>query len=342
MSTNSQFARPDAGAEQNPNYGRITSFSLRGSRLGDKYAQLMAQHGSQYTLDFPRGFAAATISSDAVIDLAQVFGRSAPLVVEIGPGSGEQLIHGAQVHPNWNFLAFEAWAPGVARCVHHAVRSGVENVRIAELDAAQAIPIVFGSELAPDSPRKATRKRQYAAEVWTFFPDPWRKKKHRKRRIISPSFAQIVASILAPGGVWRMATDWANYAWQMRDVIAESPWFDLQYAGENPDPADEGLYQGGFAPRFPDRVITRFEERGIEAGRNTHDIVAVRNELPILDAKVPVDPWIAAEARGVVVAANRGGERAPSSRRGFQKAQQALQSELAVRSQKSDQIDGVD
>ena len=179
MNLNSAAAAENEKPQQNPNYGRITSFSLRGSRLGDKYAQLMTQYGAQYTLDFPRGFAVSTISPDAVIDLAQVFGREAPLIVEIGPGSGEQLVHGAQLHPEWNFLAFEAWAPGVARCVHQAVRNGVENVRIAELDAAQGIPIVFGSELAPDNPEKMERPRCYAAEVWTFFPDPWRKKKHR-------------------------------------------------------------------------------------------------------------------------------------------------------------------
>ncbi|XCB30223.1 hypothetical protein RQN30_01915 [Arcanobacterium hippocoleae] len=99
--------------QQNPHYGRITSFSLRGSRLGDKYAQLMAQRGAEFTLDFPRGFAVSTISPDAVIDLDQVFGRAAPLVVEIGPGSGEQLVHGALTHPDWNFwllrLGLRAW-----------------------------------------------------------------------------------------------------------------------------------------------------------------------------------------------------------------------------------------
>ena len=310
-----------AGDSKNPNYGRITSFSLRGSRLGDKYEKLMEEQGTKYLLDFPRGFAPSTISPTAVIDLDAVFGRSAPIIVEIGPGSGEQLISSAVAHPEWNFLAFEAWRPGVARCVQRALQADVKNVRIAELDAAQGLPIVFGSQLSPRFTDSDLCSAQFATEVWTFFPDPWRKKKHRKRRIVSPKFAQIVASVLNEGGIWRMATDWANYAWQMRDVLMESPWFDLQYAGENVDLADEGLYQGGFAPRFTGRVCTRFEERGIEAQRNIYDLLAVRNSLPIFDAKVPLDPWVAAVERGVDVLANRGGERAPSSRRGFQKAQ---------------------
>ncbi|WP_353066637.1 hypothetical protein [Arcanobacterium hippocoleae] len=168
--------------QDNPHYGRITSFSLRGSRLGDKYEKLMQERGSEFTLQVPAGFAHATIAPGTRIDLQEVFGRNAPIVVEVGPGFGEQLMHGARMHPEWNFLAFEAWAPGVARCVHHAIQADVQNVRIAQLDAAQALPIVFGSPLAPaalqtaaNDPEKAGEP-QFAAEVWTFFPDPWRKK----------------------------------------------------------------------------------------------------------------------------------------------------------------------
>ncbi|TBW22258.1 tRNA (guanine-N7)-methyltransferase [Arcanobacterium bovis] len=306
----------------------------------------MEEHSEKYLLPFEKGVGQATIAAGSHIDLAAVFGREAPIVVEVGPGSGEQLVHAATLHPEWDFLAFEAWAPGVARCVNAVSRAELDNVKIAELDAAQALPIIFGAHLGSES--SATHaaeqvtahvaeqalahaierdgahdvvqnagQRQYASQVWTFFPDPWRKKKHRKRRIVSPSFAHTVAAILQPDGVWRMATDWDNYAWQMRDVIAESPWFRNPYAGQNIDFTDEGIYQGGFAPRFEERVMTRFEERGLEAQRKVHDVVAVRNNLGIDDAEVPEDPWVSAVARGETVLADRGGERPASSRRGL-------------------------
>ncbi|QOQ38696.1 tRNA (guanosine(46)-N7)-methyltransferase TrmB [Trueperella pecoris] len=253
--------------QDNPNYGRIMSFTRRGSRLGDKYEKVMAEFGPKYVIDYPEGAAQTTIAQDAFVDLNAAFGRSAPLVVEIGPGSGEQTMSAALAHPEWNFLALEAWSPGVARCVNAAVREGVSNVRIMEIDAAQALPILF---------RRGDLENPRAHEMWTFFPDPWRKKRHRKRRIVSDEFAQTAALVLEEGGVWRLATDWADYAWQMRDVVADSSHFDNAYAGLNLDEADEGKYTGGFAPRWDGRVMTRFESRGIEAGRTIYDIEAIR------------------------------------------------------------------
>ncbi|SPT75482.1 tRNA (guanine-N(7)-)-methyltransferase [Arcanobacterium haemolyticum] len=167
-------------------------------------------------------------------------------------------------------LALEAWAPGVARCVNAAVREGVENVRIMEADAAQALPILFRTDVENPNPR--------AAQVWTFFPDPWRKARHHKRRIVNETFARTVAGVLAADGVWRMATDWDNYAWQMRDVIERSEWMDNLHIGERPDPNDEGDFVGGFAPRWGGRTMTRFEQRGIDAGRSIHDVCASPNQ----------------------------------------------------------------
>lgn len=259
--------------ERNANYGRIISFTRRGSRLGDKWQNLMTEHGSDYVIDFPQGSAMTTIAEDAFIDLAKEFGRQAPIVVEVGPGSGEQLISYAKAHPDWNFLALEAWAPGVARCVAAAVRESVTNVRLMEVDAAQALPIIFRTDVENPNPR--------ANQVWTFFPDPWRKARHHKRRIVNPRFAAAVADVLEPHGFWRLATDWDNYAWQMRDVVNDSPYFDNEYFGQNADPNDEGEYVGGFAPRWHGRIMTRFESRGIEAGRTIHDICGTRNSAPV-------------------------------------------------------------
>lgn len=257
--------------ERNKNYGRIISFTRRGSRLGDKFEKVMDEHGPRYVIDIPAGDAQTTIADDAFVNLAAEFGREAPLVVEIGPGSGEQLIASALDRPDWNFLAIEAWSPGVARCVNAAVRENVSNVRIMEVDAAQALPILFRND-DPD------RTNPRAREVWTFFPDPWRKARHHKRRIVNGAFARTVAGVLEVGGTWRMATDWDNYAWQMRDVVTKSPYFDNEYDGANPDPADEGEFTGGFAPRWRGRIMTRFESRGIEAGRTIHDVIVERNE----------------------------------------------------------------
>mgnify|MGYP002724199197 CR=1 FL=1 len=253
--------------EQNPNYGRIRSFTRRGSRLGDKYEAVMAEYGSRYVIDYPEGPAQTTIADDAHIDLIAEFGRPGPLVVEIGPGLGEQTIAAALARPEWNFLAIEAWAPGVARCVNAAVREGVRNVRLMEVDAAQALPILF---------REGEGANPRAVELWTFFPDPWRKTRHHKRRLVSDEFAATAALVLQAGGTWRMATDWADYAWQMRDVVQNSPQFRTPFSQKNHDPADQGQYQGGFADRWNGRVMTRFERRGIEAGRKIYDIEAIR------------------------------------------------------------------
>lgn len=372
----------------------IRSFSLRGARLGDKYEPVMAEHGSAYLISFPHGEGISTISPAAHVDFAQEFGREAPLIVEVGPGSGEQLVASALAHPEYNYVGMEAWPAGVARCIKNAVAAGVSNVRLMQLDAAQGLPVLFPADAAAGSAAhgrfraaeaagSAAHGMPHAAEVWTFFPDPWRKRKHRKRRLISPEFAHTVAGVLAGGGRWRLATDWANYAWQMRDVLMESPWFDLvpaacpqqSFAHSSAAPAaapemaegsgqagwcncldvlahepaalsdyrpsssdnrlsgsgaelsyDLGLYRGGFAPRWEERVTTRFEERGIEAGRAVYDILALRNDVPLDAYPIPPDPWIAAAARGERVLADQPGVTPPpSSRSGWLREQQREQ-----------------
>ena len=156
----------------------------------------------------------------------------------------------------------EVWVPGIAKLISKAVDAGVDNIRVIEADAAQALPIMLG-EASVD-------------EVWTFFPDPWRKARHRKRRLVSDAFAREVARLLRDGGAWRLATDWDDYAWQMRDVVEACPFFDNPHAGERRDPQDPQPQRGGFAPRFEGRVVTHFETRGIDAGRHAHDIVGIR------------------------------------------------------------------
>ena len=147
------------------------------------------------------------------------------------------------------------------------------------------------------------------SEVWVFFPDPWRKPRHRKRRLVSTAFADSVARVLRPGGVWRLATDWADYAWQMRDVLEAvsalpagiepdmtEPYFRYDDAGarpelgaetavegslgNGPDPGSPAGVRGGWSERFAGRVMTRFEDKGIRAGRTVRDLCAVRTNMP--------------------------------------------------------------
>ncbi len=270
---------------------RIKSFSRRGGRMVRQYEDLLTERGPEFIIDLPPGNTPTTIATDAVVDLSSEFRREAPLVIEIGPGSGEQLVSYAKAHPECNILALEAWRPGVARCVANAVRGDVTNVRLIEGDCAQILPVVFGlgsagidvpaeiiragAEVDPSLPN-ATNPR--ATMMWTFFPDPWRKARHRKRRLVSETFMGIAAGVLAPEGVWRMATDWDDYAWQMRDEVEASPYFENPHAGQRRDPNDPEPARGGFAPRWDERLMTRFEQRGLEAGRTVHDLTARRLE----------------------------------------------------------------
>lgn len=270
---------------------RIKSFSLRGGRMVRQYEDLLAARGPEFIIDLAPGDAPTTIAPESVVDLSARFGREAPLVIEIGPGSGEQLVSYAAAHPECNVLALEAWHPGIARCVANVVRAGVTNVRLIEGDCAQILPIVFGLRSAgvddteaiaragaevDDSHPNAANPR--ATMMWTFFPDPWRKARHRKRRLVSPPFVAVAAGVLGAGGLWRMATDWDDYAWQMRDEMESSPYFQNIHAGERPDGNDPEGSRGGFAPRWEGRLMTRFEQRGLDAGRAVHDVVARRVE----------------------------------------------------------------
>lgn len=245
-----------------PYLARTKSFTRRSRPLHDSLQRTMERHGRDYVLDVPRAEGWTTVAPDYHPDLPALFGREAPLVVEIGPGVGEQVVAAAGRWPGRNFLAFEVWQPGIAKLVSRAAGAGVSNIRVVEADAAQALPVVLGDASVD--------------EVWTFFPDPWRKARHRKRRLVSPEFACEVARVLVDGGVWRLATDWDDYAWQMRDVVESCPALVNPHEGERPDPLDPEPDRGGFAPRWPGRVTTHFETRGHDAGRRAHDVLGVR------------------------------------------------------------------
>ena len=241
---------------------RTKSFTRRSRELPVNLARTWEAHAGRYVIEPRRGVGYTTVADDFHLDAEELFGRQAPLTLEIGSGTGEQIVAAAAANPDRDYLALEVWVPGIAKLISKAVDAGVDNIRVLEADVAQALPIMLG-EACLD-------------EVWTFFPDPWRKARHRKRRLVSDEFALQIARVLRDGGVWRLATDWDDYAWQMRDVIEGCPLFENPYVGQRPDPEDPEAERGGFAPRYEGRVVTHFETRGIDAGRRVHDIVGVR------------------------------------------------------------------
>ncbi len=253
---------------------RTKSFTRRSRELSPALARAFGKAASKYVVPVRRGVGMTSVHEDFRLDVAELFGRSAPLYVEVGPGRGEQIVASAARHPGINFLAFEVWVPGMARLVAAAAEQGLTNIKVIEADAQQALKTVL-----PEAS---------VAEVWTNFPDPWRKSRHRKRRLVADDFAATVARVLEDGGIWRLATDWEDYAWQMLEVLDRTPEL------ENPDqtipipceherpsltgsevPVDTSKIDG-FAPRYPGRIVTHFEERGHGAGRLVWDLTAVR------------------------------------------------------------------
>lgn len=205
----------------------------------------------RWVLDITRGETSTSVAPGSTLDLTAVFGRAAPLIVEIGPGMGDSLAPMAASRPDQDLLAFEVFEPAIAALLARLATNDIENVRIASVDAVDG----FTHLLPPES----------VHEAWMFFPDPWHKARHHKRRLLSPQFADLVATRLRPGGRWRLATDWPDYAAQMRDVLDRHPAFETEFSGEA-------------APRWSERPVTRFEQRGIQAGRVITDLVYRRRE----------------------------------------------------------------
>jgi tRNA (guanine-N7-)-methyltransferase len=211
----------------------VLSYSRRGSRFTPHQQEAWEAHHRAWVIpeeevDRP-GFR-----------LADRFGREAPLIVEIGSGVGEATGVLAAARPSYDVLALEVWRPGVASSLAEVADAGASNVRFCSVDAVWTLEHL----VAPGS----------LAGLWTFFPDPWPKTRHHKRRLVNARFAALAAQRLAPGAQWRLATDWADYAEQMRQVLDGEP-----------------ALEGGEVPRWDERPVTKFERKGIEAGRTIAD-----------------------------------------------------------------------
>jgi tRNA (guanine-N7-)-methyltransferase len=206
--------------------GRMTSGQSRA--LED----LWPRHGVEY--------------SSSALDLAALFGREAPRTLEIGFGNGEHLADLAASHPERDYFGIEVHRPGVGHLLMLAESRGLSNLRVSEHDAVE----VLSQQLSAES----------LDEVLVLFPDPWHKKRHHKRRLIQPPFVELIASRLKPGGVFRLATDWEEYAHQMLEVLGASASFTNLSAS------------GDWMPRPEERAPTRFEKRGARLGHGVWDL----------------------------------------------------------------------
>lgn len=180
---------------------------------------------------------------------AQVFQREAPCILEIGFGNGENLAVQARENPEHDFIGLEVHRPGVGYLLQAADQDQLNNLRVSSEDA-----LIFMDNTLPEA---------CIDQVQVYFPDPWPKKRHHKRRIIRPQALDKIARILKPGGRLLLATDWDNYAEQMMDVMSAQTEFENQHG------------VGQFAPRS-ERVLTRFEQRAHRLGHKIHDLAFLR------------------------------------------------------------------
>lgn len=223
------------------------SFTRRGGRLTERQQNAWDKASDSYVIDVPGNGPSTSVDPSFVLDVPAVWGRSAPLIVEIGSGRGEALIHAAKEHPDFNFLGLEVYVPGVAQTLVTALHERVTNIRLAVVNAPEALQTML--------PAGSVRELR----IW--FPDPWHKSRHHKRRLITPEFAKLAVQVLEPGGTLRLATDWEDYAEQMLEVV-------------NGEPAL--VSSGTYAPRFQGRPLTRFEVKGMDVDREIRDVSATR------------------------------------------------------------------
>ena len=213
----------------------IRSFVLRQGRVSNAqqrcYNALMPQYGIPY--------------SAHLLDLTQVLGRTAPVTLEIGFGMGETTTAIAQAHPQNDYLAIEVHTPGVGSLLKQIGEMNLTNIRIIQHDAVEVL-----RDMIPDNALDG---------IHIFFPDPWHKARHNKRRLIQTPFVALLAQKLKPGGYIHVATDWQNYAEQVLAVLSAEPLLENTVEG--------------YAPRAAYRPLTKFEQRGLRLGHGVWDLV---------------------------------------------------------------------
>lgn len=231
------MSEPDQGG---PQHRRVRSFVRRAGRITGAQSRALVDLWPRFGVEHP----------GEPLDLDALFGRRAPRVIEIGFGNGEALLALAASQPERDFLGIEVHEPGVGRVLLRTAELGLRNLRVMRSDAVE----VLEQRIAPGS----------IAEILIFFPDPWPKARHHKRRLIQPVFAALAASRLQPGGLLRLATDWQHYAEQMLEVLSACPALRNRSA------------DGKWVPRPDSRPPTRFELRGRRLGHGVWDLAFER------------------------------------------------------------------
>jgi tRNA (guanine-N7-)-methyltransferase len=214
---------------------RITTFYPRRGRVSGRHEDALSRLWPFYGIDIP----------GPLLQPSDLFGRQAPLVLEIGSGMGDATIEMAAADPDRDYLAVEVFPPGLGNLLANVESRSLPNVRVASGDALELLRHM----VSPDS----------LDAVHIFFPDPWPKARHHKRRLIQPGNVALLRSRLCSGGILHCATDWEHYAAQMVDALEEDPQLS-----------------GGVVERPQRRPLTKFEKRGIDAGRPIIDLIYTR------------------------------------------------------------------
>jgi tRNA (guanine-N7-)-methyltransferase len=218
-----------------PRHRPVRSFALRQGRMSPAQQRALDTLLPRFGVPF----------APAPLDFDRVFGRDAPRVLEIGFGMGETTAAIAQARPGEDFLGIEVHGPGVGSLLKRVDELGLANVRVIRHDAVEVVAAMI--------------PRASLAGVHVFFPDPWPKKRHHKRRLLTPAFVRVLALRLSPGGYFHVATDWDEYAHEILATLAAEPLLA--------DTVD------GFAPRPAYRPLTKFEARGLSLGHGVWDVI---------------------------------------------------------------------
>ncbi|MDR9468069.1 tRNA (guanosine(46)-N7)-methyltransferase TrmB [Marinospirillum sp.] len=240
MSTTQQQDKQHDRADDAIHDKRIRSFVLRQGRMTAAQQRGVDDFLPHYGLNL----------EDGRINPAEVFGRQAPMVVEVGFGMGNSLLEQLQALPDHDFIGIEVHLPGVGKLLCEAGDLNLDNLRVYRDDAVEVLNQCFPDE---------------SIDLFQlFFPDPWPKKKHHKRRIVQPPFVEIVRKKLKIGGCFHLATDWAAYAEHMRDVMNAAPGYSNTTS------------EGDFVSRPATRPLTKFEQRGEKLGHGVWDLIYQR------------------------------------------------------------------
>ena len=235
MSSDTPTNGPARPMLYDPTEHRIRSFVTRAGRLSTAQARALEELGPKFLIGYKK----------EALDMEAAFGRKAPVVLEIGFGMGDTTAHIARLMPEKDFIGVEVHTPGVGSLLKQIGEQGIENLRLVQHDVVEVL-----AHMIPDGSLHG---------VHIFFPDPWHKARHNKRRLIQPPFVKHLCDKLAPGGYLHCATDWEDYAVQMLEVLGAEP--ALQNTAQ------------GYAPQPAYRPLTKFENRGLKLGHGVWDLV---------------------------------------------------------------------